>query len=165
MKNHYEIRGTITAVFLRRKDGTVLETIIDTNDLKIAKSLPNSWCAWYNRHTKTYYVVGTLPGTKQKTKKVYMHRFLMSTPPNLQVDHINNDTLDNRRSSNLRNVTPTINQHNKKVKGRGVSFDTKYGKWEAYLHFNGRKKHLGYHSSDKEAEKAVAVERERLGVA
>ena len=30
MRNEYEIRGDVTAVFLKRKDGTRLEMVIDT---------------------------------------------------------------------------------------------------------------------------------------
>jgi hypothetical protein len=42
-----------------------------------------------------------LPGDKFKT--VYMHRLIMDCPEGKEVDHINGDTLDNRRE-NLRIV-------------------------------------------------------------
>lgn len=46
------------------------------------------------------------------TKSIYMHRELIGCPDDLQVDHINRDRLDNRRS-NLRIVTAVENCANR----------------------------------------------------
>ena len=46
-----------------------------------------------------------------KKKKIYMHRLLLGFPENMVVDHINNQTLDNRRE-NLRIVTQLENRRN-----------------------------------------------------
>ena len=43
--------------------------------------------------------------------QVKLHRFIMSTPDNLVVDHINHNSLDNRKS-NLRNVSIRENNRN-----------------------------------------------------
>lgn len=45
---------------------------------------------------------------QRKTYTILMHRFIMNAPKGLQVDHINGDTLDNRRH-NLELVTPEEN--------------------------------------------------------
>ncbi len=47
-----------------------------------------------------------------KGKKVYMHRLIMNNPIGLVVDHINNQTLDNRRE-NLRIVSQSENIANR----------------------------------------------------
>jgi hypothetical protein len=43
MKNGYEIRGEVTSIFLKRKDGKVIETFIDTNDLNKANEHHGIW--------------------------------------------------------------------------------------------------------------------------
>lgn len=49
--------------------------------------------------------------TTFRGKKLYMHRLIMGEPKDLVVDHINNQTLDNRRY-NLRAITQTENRRN-----------------------------------------------------
>ena len=49
--------------------------------------------------------------TTFRGKKLYMHRLIMGEPKGLVVDHINNQTLDNRRY-NLRAITQTENRRN-----------------------------------------------------
>lgn len=87
--------------------------------------------------------------TSGKKQTVYMHRLIMNAPAHLQVDHINGDTLDNRRQ-NLRLVTPQQNRMNgKSTTGsspyKGVS---RYGKsWQARICANNKLYHLGYHDT------------------
>jgi hypothetical protein len=51
---------------------------------------------------------------------MYLHRHLLAVPANLFVDHINGDTLDNRRS-NLRICSASENQRNQRKAGwKGV---------------------------------------------
>lgn len=61
----------------------------------------------YNKSKKNYYVYFCLSG-----KKYRLHRYLMGEPHNLVVDHINGDTLDNRKQ-NLRTCTQKENTQNR----------------------------------------------------
>ena len=57
---------------------------------------------------------------KDKWRKVYMHRLIVQPRPSQQVDHVNNNSLDNRRS-NLRLCSPEQNAQNRKMNG-GIKY-------------------------------------------
>lgn len=161
MKNNYEIRGDYTAIFLLRKSGEILETLIDTIDLEKAMEFPHTWYAHWNRFTESYYVHGSRSKDKNgKRGTVILHRLLMGTTNAEHIDHINNDTLDNRRSINLREASFAENMQN--VKGpyknnkcgiKGVYWDKKAGKWKAQIKIDKKVKFLGYFLTKEEAGK------------
>ncbi len=78
----------------------------------------------------------------------YMHRVIMQARRGQIVDHINGDTLDNRRA-NLRFVTQTQNLQNSRPNRRtrsgykGVNWNKVHGWWEACIQVNGVRHHLG----------------------
>jgi len=53
----------------------------------------------------------------KKVKSVRLHRMIMGEPQGMEVDHINRNTMDNRRV-NLRVVTKTENLKNREFKRR-----------------------------------------------
>jgi hypothetical protein len=71
--------------------------------------------------------------------------------PEKQLDHINRVKTDNR-IKNLRIVTQSENNQNKKVKGYTYSKADK--KWKAYIGVEGVRTHLGYFDSPEEAQQA-----------
>lgn len=87
-----------------------------------------------------------------------MHRFLLSPPQGVMVDHIDGDRLDNRRS-NLRLCSNSQNQANRQVfRGaspfKGVVWQKRLngtGSWKAQLVVNGEIIYLGVFSTDLEA--------------
>jgi len=85
-----------------------------------------------------------------------MHRFLLNTPVDLTVDHIDGDTLNNQRH-NIRNCTLSENLMNKKKYGpgkfKGVTFHPN-GKWRARIQFEYEQYFLGYFNTEDEAAKA-----------
>jgi len=98
---------------------------------------------------------GKLADGERRGKAILMHREIMRPDDGLQVDHINGNTLDNRRC-NLRPCTPTQNaQHITKRKNphsrhKGVRKDA-CGYWMAHVSNNGRFEYLGYFGSEDEA--------------
>jgi hypothetical protein len=146
VKNQYQIQGERTVIFVRYKV-LYLNVWIDTQDLSLASSFPGTWVGEYHPTSKRYYVHGRryANGTSDK---VYFHRWLLSCPDDLVVDHIDGDSLNNLRS-NLRTVTSSENAKNRKVYTtnqsgvRGVSWDRAKGKWRVQFSINGKSKYFG----------------------
>jgi HNH endonuclease/AP2 domain len=101
---------------------------------------------------------------ERDSKKLYIHRAILAAGANEKVDHINGDTLDNRRS-NLRITTSQGNAQNRaKVRTykkmpptcpyKGVTRIKATGKYKAYIRLNGKQIHLGYFVDPVEAAKA-----------
>jgi hypothetical protein len=163
MKNDYEIRGEVTAIFLKRRNAPNLETLIDTEDLNKLMDYPYRWSCNFMKNTETYYVVSDFRKEGKRGKNL-LHRFLMDNPPkSLVVDHINHNTLDNRKT-NLRIITSAENfqnmngpYKNSKSGIRGVCWHKATQKWYAFIKVNGKCKYLGLFEDIKEAEK-VAIE-------
>lgn len=84
----------------------------------------------------------------KSNKIIRMHRVIMNAPAGTVVDHINGDTLDNRKI-NLRICSQkenTLNHRRNKnnVSGyKGVSWSKKAGKWRAYIAPNRKQISLG----------------------
>jgi hypothetical protein len=162
MKNYFEVRGDTTAIVLNRKNGPNLETLIDTVDLEKANQFPNTWCASWSGITNSFYCYGKLTLPNGKRVSILLHRWLMECPDDLHVDHINNDTLNNRRLENLRLVLHKENhqnrlgpQRNSLLGIRGVCWHKGKKKWQAAINVNGLRKCVGYYSTIKDAEDAV----------
>lgn len=80
-----------------------------------------------------------------KIGKKYLHRILMDAKTGEIIDHINGNKVDNRKS-NLRKVTKSLNNYNKKINnklGRGIYYD-KYGnRYRACISHNNKTEKLG----------------------
>ena len=97
-------------------------------------------------------------------KKPLMHRLILAPPPNMDIDHANNNGLDNKRC-NIRICTRTQNQANSRPrkgtsKYKGVSWSYTENKWRAFIRINGKGKTIG--RFDFELEAAEAYKKEAL---
>lgn len=88
-------------------------------------------------------------GTGDTRRMILMRRIITDAPKGMVVDHINGNTLDNRRS-NLRVTTQQVNLHNRQrlnqnnVSGAtGVSWVKSQRVWRAYIVVNYKQVHLG----------------------
>jgi hypothetical protein len=129
------------------------------------------WCAQYCPRSGQYYAVCHVksePGSKCRQRRIIMHRFLMNAPKGSIVDHINPaETLDNRRSCNLRFATNSQSQQNRRKQSnnacgfKGVSFDKHLGRYRAYVKADGQLIYLGSRSTPEAAHelyRAAALE-------
>lgn len=104
-----------------------------------------------------------------KSGKVLLHRLVTSAPPGYDVDHIDGDKMDNRRS-NLRVCTRGQNLANQKRSAnntsgyKGVTFNKECNRWQAYIHQDGRQYHLGLFHDIVDAARAYdAAAQEKFG--
>jgi hypothetical protein len=91
-----------------------------------------------------------------------MHKIILDNTDGFDVDHISGDKLDNRRS-NLRICTHQENMFNQRLRSNntsgfiGVSLMKNVGRYEAYIHYNSKKHHLGLYDNPVDA--AIARDR------
>lgn len=166
MKNAYEVRGREAVVFLRRRDGSRLETRVDIDDLAIAEAHRGAWAGLWNVRTRSFYVVGEMRDGAGR-HQAYLHRLIAGTPNGMVTDHINHDTLDNRRV-NLRVVTYAQNSQNVSARRkngsgvRGVTWHKGARKWMAQVKFAGRYHYLGLFNDLAEASRVASEFRARM---
>jgi len=133
-----------------------METLVDT-DLATQIIETGMWVAMKDDRDR-YYAACRVLDEQGKRKLVYLHRFVLgTTDPDILVDHINHDTLDNRRE-NLRETSKAENTWNSRpsVKRRegkyiGVDHTKSTGRYRARIEVHGTERHLGYYDTAEEA--------------
>lgn len=94
------------AIMLVPRKGRILEVLLDKEDVEKVKQI-GKWLSLKDttlRNT-SYYIVHWGKNYQR------LHRFIMNTPKDKEVDHINHNTLDNRKC-NLKICTRFENQQN-----------------------------------------------------
>jgi hypothetical protein len=87
-------------------------------------------------------------------KNVQLHRWIMKPTADMVVDHINGDTMDNRRC-NLRVCTRSQNMMNSRKQRWNVYPHAKTGKWKVLVRANG-KLHYGGLFNDRRYAQVMA---------
>lgn len=159
MKNRYELRGDVTAIYIPL-NGEFIETLIDTEDLPKVRVYPNTW---FMNSKKLMYVRGITTKNFKRTT-VLIHRLILDNPEGIEIDHINRDPLDNRKC-NLRVATRTQNVQNRlvmksnKLGVKGVRWKEQNQKYEARITVNKKPMYLGLYERLEDATEAARVAR------
>lgn len=121
-------------ISVNRRNRIPLRVLIDNEDyLKVNKY------SWWSKPQGYIY---TQTGTGYERKTIYLHRFIMNVSKNKEIDHINHNKIDNRKS-NLRICTRSQNNMNKP----GIRGVAKYkGKWRARIKLNRKEIHIGIYN-------------------
>ncbi len=114
---------------------------------------------WFVNHNG--YAVRAHPREhgKKRPAAIFMHRQILGVPDGLFTDHINGDTLDNRRC-NLRIATKSENNINRpatkrnKLGIKGITYDANRMKFRVRIAANGQQLHLGRFNTIEEAQSA-----------
>lgn len=141
-QNRYDVTGEVAAI--TTSAGRVIT--VDAADLPLLSQF--TWCVG-----GTGYAMSRTTNTA-----ILMHRLLLDAPKGTFVDHINGDTLDNRKC-NLRLCRKQQNEFNAKVRTdntsgyRGVC-RARRGLYRAYITINGHQQHLGHFLRPEDAARA-----------
>ena len=125
-------------------------TSVDAEDYPLLSQF--TWFA--EGRPNNYYAV-----RKENGKSIKMHRQILNAPDHLVVDHIDHNSLNNRKSNirlctfaencrNLRNIRPKTSKY------KGVHWRKRGKKWAAAISCNNKTYHLGYFKDEIEAAKA-----------
>jgi len=148
-----------------------LLALIDDEDFEYLNQW--KWTASKSNKSRTYYAIRfTKVGESKEKKTIQMHRVIMDTPRELEVDHIDHNGLNNQKS-NLRNCTHKQNRQNsasstgtskyrgvcnyiKKTKGRGRLKDKIYFSKQivAFISIDRKTINLGNFKTEEDAARA-----------
>lgn len=118
----------------------------------------NQWPWYAHRSGNNFYAKRSV----WEGEDIYMHRLIMNTPPELEVDHIDHNGL-NCLEENMRNCTHSQNMSNRSVTGEipyiGVHYkrDKRYTYIAASIKIEGKNKHLGIYPTPELAALAYDV--------
>ncbi|MDQ0149211.1 HNH endonuclease [Eubacterium multiforme] len=144
--NMYLVNKNNVEIIINSSKYGIKKVVIDNEDIEKCKKI--TW--FYAKNIDSVYVEGNYRG-----KKIKLHRYIMDMTDNSRlVDHINRNTLDNRKS-NLRVATYQENSFNRSIRSDNksgyVGVDFKNNKWRAKIKYNGITIHLGYFVDKNEA--------------
>ena len=131
--------------------------IVDDDDYEYISQW--KWHAHFNAILRTWSAIRKEKGENGKYRQVFMHNKIMNAPDGFEVDHINHDRLDNRRS-NLRICTHKENTFNRRSqnksrsKYKGVAWHKHNKMWQANITVDGKQIPLGYFKNEIDAAKA-----------
>jgi hypothetical protein len=115
---------------------------------------------WYiDKNKKGLYVRHNALRQYKYQRAILLHRLIINASQEVEIDHINGNTLDNRKC-NLRICTHSENAKNRKrnennTSGyKGVGFLKHNRKWRSRIRVNGKKIYLGCFNTAEEAHRA-----------
>lgn len=123
-----------------------VKVLIDGRDFKRTRG--HNWFLTRNGQKRGPSYVRADVWANGKRTRVTLHRLIMKAKPGQIVDHINCDTLDNRRS-NLRFATPLQNVANSRISKRnksgykGVFWNKNQNRFQSKVRVDGKYVHLG----------------------
>ena len=140
------------------------EAIVDEEDYSRLIAMGSWYAKMSHAGSRTLYAARKKNGARSL---VYMHRVILNAPSHLQVDHINGNGLDNRKSNirlcaqadNLRNRG--ANKHSSS-KFKGVVWDKQHNKWRAQIGSKGKTLFLGCFEDQAKAARAYDAQAREL---
>jgi hypothetical protein len=139
---------------LIKQSGKEYTVAIDPEDLELVSAY--TWKVNIHGYVRASVYTGVIDGVETR-REVQIHRLILDAPEGMEVDHVNRDKLDNRRS-NLRLCTRSQNKANTGIIStntsgyKGVSFHK--NKWQASIRIDNKLLYLGRYDTKEEAAEA-----------
>ena len=153
--NHIEILEDHAEIYLIDINNEVCgKALIDLEDVDKVRNIK---CHRSDLQRNTYYCM-----SNNKTWR-RLHRLIMNvTDPNIFVDHINHNELDNRKSNlrictNQENIRNCITPKNNKSGYKGIYWAKDKNKWTVQITLNNKTKYIGRY---EKLEDAIAARKE-----
>lgn len=166
--NEIRVEGEDAYVYLTGKfDELKAVAKIDAADVPKICEFGKRWSASWNDKYQEYRATTRIRDGKNKSHVLYLHRWIVDAPDGLEVDHVNHDVLDARRS-NLRLVGRSQNMQNRRKANantrtgvRNVSL-TPQGTYLVQVKVNYVNHRIGTFKKLSEAEAAAVDARRKL---
>jgi hypothetical protein len=117
--------------------------------------------------TKFGYLVFRVDGTQHRAHRLAF-LYMTGAWPDSVIDHMDGDRTNNKWS-NLRSVSESVNQQNRRAaqKGNssgvlGASYSSRKRKWRSSIRVNGKWVGLGYYSTPEDAGNAYLVAKRKF---
>lgn len=140
-----------------------LKTMVDDEDFEAL-----SRYKWFAQWNGTDYRAKRMSRHNGRRIQIQMYNQIMKPAKGFEVDHINRDTLDNRKS-NLRIVTRSQNQKNKGIQKNnktgmtGVYWVEKTKRWLVRMKIEGKNTYFGSFVDKQDAiERAIDIRRQAI---
>lgn len=109
-----------------------------------------------NEFKWTYNIGYACTHKKGQKNYIYMHRLIMNAKKGFVVDHINHNSIDNRKENlrvcthkdNIRNSKSTKNSTSKYL---GVSWANRERRWRSVITVDSKQKYLGVYKTEEAA--------------
>lgn len=116
--NDYEIKDDHAVFFIINRKNMKFEVIVDLDDLQRLIEYDYKWQSWYNKNNDSWYIRRSDYYVNEKgkssPKRLMLHRWVINVSSKEDyVDHINHNTMDNRKC-NLRITNNSENSKHRK---------------------------------------------------
>lgn len=155
-RNTIVINNDYAEIIIKTRKQGIKKVKIDIEDIEKIKDF--TWC-WIDSGTNRNAIYIQSTSCNVYNKRIKLHRLIMNCPDDKVIDHINRDTLDNRKS-NLKVCKQEENLHNRTVFKNntsgctGVIWKKRKRKWEARITIDYICYFLGYYNDYKDAVRA-----------
>lgn len=168
LKHPYEIIDGVVYIYVTNRNKEKFTIKLDEDDFN--SIMEQGWgftASKFGRNYDVVYASTTIYIGDGKYQRLFIHRYITGVPKGIDVDHLNHDTLDNRRCNLVlkdrsKNAKNRIGSNKNTTSGvRNVSWSKNEQKWIVQLQVNGKNKRFGSFPKDKLDEASKLAEKLR----